>query len=107
MDGPAGESSAAVRERVVAGARAPGARGSGPGACNATMTPAETRRHCRLDREGRELLAAGHARLGLSGRGHERVLRVARTIADLAGRERIDAERVGEALALRRRRDGP
>jgi magnesium chelatase family protein len=106
MDGPAGESSAAVRERVVA-ARQVQARRLGPGRVNASMTPAETRRHCRIDRAGRDMLADGHARLGLSGRGHERVLRVARTLADLAGSRRITAEMVGEALSLRRRTSDP
>jgi magnesium chelatase family protein len=106
MDGPGGEGSDAVRERVVAARERQAAR-LGPGRVNATMTPAETRRDCCADREGRELLAAGHRQLGLSGRGHERVLRVARTIADLAGRDRIDAEAITEALSLRRRRDGP
>jgi magnesium chelatase family protein len=102
MDGPVGESSADVRERV-AGARARQARRLGPGSVNADMTPAETRRHCPLERGGREVLAEGHDRLGLSGRGHERVLRVARTIADLRGAGRIDAGALTEALGLRRR----
>jgi magnesium chelatase family protein len=102
MDGPVGESSADVRERV-AGARARQARRLGPGSVNADMTPAETRRHCRLEPGGGEVLAEGHERLGLSGRGHERVLRVARTIADLRGAGRIDAGALTEALGLRRR----
>jgi magnesium chelatase family protein len=49
------------------------------------------------------MLAEGHERLGLSGRGHERVLRMARTIADLRGDGRIDAGALTEALGLRRR----
>jgi magnesium chelatase family protein len=49
------------------------------------------------------MLVAGHERLGLSGRGWDRVLRVARTIADLAACDRIGAGHVSEALALRRR----
>ena len=67
------------------------------------MTPAETRCHCRLDAEGRARLADSHRSLGLSGRGHERVLRVARTVADLQGEERVSAASLGEALAQRRR----
>jgi magnesium chelatase family protein len=102
MSGPAGESSAEVRERVIAARERQAAR-LGAGRVNATMSPAETRRHCRVDAAGRELLAEGHARLGLSGRGHERILRVARTIADIAGHERVEASAVGEALAQRRR----
>ena len=64
------------------------------------MTPAETRRHCRLDPGGAKALAEGHERLGLSGRGHERVLRVARTIADLRG-ERADRRRTCWTRRLR------
>jgi magnesium chelatase family protein len=97
-----GESSAAVRARVAA-SRAAQARRLGAGRCNAVMTPAETRRTCRLDGPGAELLARSHTRLGLSGRGHERVLRVARTLADLEGVDRVGAAHVGGALTLRRR----
>lgn len=97
-----GERSAVVRERVVA-ARERQAGRLGSGRCNADMGPGETRRHFRLEGDARGLLTQSHAQLGLSGRGHERVLRVARTIADLAGREQIGTEHVGEALALRRR----
>jgi magnesium chelatase family protein len=102
MSGSGGESSADVRERVEA-ARERQARRLGLGRVNASMTPAQTRRHCRLNAEGSELLAGGHESLELSGRGHERVLRVARTIADLGGKERIDAGALTEALAQRRR----
>jgi magnesium chelatase family protein len=102
MDGVPGESSAEVRDRVIRARRLQALR-LGAGRVNASMTPAETRRYCRVDAAGRELLADGHARLGLSGRGHERVLRVARTLADLAGTSRITAGMVGEALSMRRR----
>jgi magnesium chelatase family protein len=105
MSGPAGEASAVVRERVVA-ARTRQAERLGPGRVNAAMTPAETRRHCRLDAACRELIARGHASLGLSGRGHERVLRVARTIADLRGEGHIGVDALTEALAQRRREAG-
>lgn len=102
MSGPVGERSAEVRERVVAARERQAAR-LGAGRANASMSPAETRRHCRVDEPGREMLESGHAQLGLSGRGHERVLRVARTVADLAGSERIFADAVAEALSQRRR----
>lgn len=102
MSGPAGEASAAVRERVVAARERQAAR-LGAGRVNASMTPAETRLHCRVDEDGREMLAGAHAGLGLSGRGHERVLRVARTIADLEGAERVGADAVAEAISQRRR----
>jgi magnesium chelatase family protein len=97
-----GESSAAVRERVAA-ARERQARRLGPSRCNADMTPAETRRACRLAGAAQDLLARSHTQLGLSGRGYERVLRVARTIADLDRSDRVGAGHVGDALNLRRR----
>jgi magnesium chelatase family protein len=67
------------------------------------MGPAETRRACRLEPRAAELLARSHSQLGLSGRGYERVLRVARTVADLKGRDRVGADEIGQALTLRRR----
>ena len=102
MSAEQGEGSAAVRERVVAARERQAAR-LGPGRVNSSMTPAETRRNCRLDSACRRLLADGHERLALSGRGHERVLRVARTIADLRGEERIGEVTLAEALSQRRR----
>jgi magnesium chelatase family protein len=99
---PPGEASAAVRERVAA-ARGVQARRLGAGRCNADMDPAETRRSCRLGITAQDLLERSHAKLGLSGRGYERVLRVARTVADLAGAGRVGDDHVGEALTLRRR----
>jgi magnesium chelatase family protein len=77
----------------------------GPARCNAEMSPAELRRHSHLDREARRMLAEGHERLGLSGRGWDRVVRVARTIADLAGNEVVGEPEVAEALNMRRRDD--
>jgi magnesium chelatase family protein len=53
--------------------------------------------------EATAMLATGHAQLGLSGRGHDRVLRLSRTIADLDGSGRVSDEHVGRALTLRRR----
>ena len=106
MGGAAGETSGAVRERVIA-ARERQAERLGEGRVNAGMTSAETRRHCRLGADGNRLLEQGHASFGLSGRGHERVLRVARTIADLAGADRISSDALTEALAQRRREAGP
>jgi magnesium chelatase family protein len=52
------------------------------------------------------MLADGHATLGLSGRGHDRVLRLSRTIADLDGAERVSEDHVAKALTLRRRAPG-
>jgi magnesium chelatase family protein len=69
--------------------------------CNAHLQGAALREHCRLDAEGDRLLKRAIVRFGLSGRGHARVLRVARTIADLGGEERILAPHVAEALQYR------
>jgi magnesium chelatase family protein len=55
----------------------------------------------RLDRRLRARLLDGHAGVDMSGRGHDRVLRLARTIADLAGRERLLAEDIDEAVGYR------
>jgi magnesium chelatase family protein len=97
-----GEPTAAVRTRVIAARERQECR-LGAGRSNAAMTAAETRRACELEPDAAKLLTESHARLGLSGRGYERVLRVARTLADLAAAERISAGHVGEALSLRRR----
>jgi magnesium chelatase family protein len=102
MAGEPGECSADVRARVETVRRRQQQR-LGPGRCNSEMTTVELRRHCRLDRDARRLMRDSHARLGLSGRGHERVLRLSRTIADIAGCERIGAAHIAEALALRNR----
>jgi magnesium chelatase family protein len=101
LAGDPGEPSAAVRGRVVA-ARELQVERLGSGRSNAEMTPGESRAGGMAD-DARAALASGHSRLGLSGRGYERVLRVARTIADLAGRPRVDADHVAEALTLRQR----
>src|SRR4051794_10281860 len=96
------EGSTAVRERVIQARRVQEER-LGPGRTNADMTPSELRRNCELDREGRETLEQGHRRLGLSARGWDRCLRLARTIADLAAEERISVDQVSEALDKRRK----
>ncbi|MDQ2938978.1 MAG: YifB family Mg chelatase-like AAA ATPase [Actinomycetota bacterium] len=100
MDGGAGERSADVRMRVCA-ARARQAERLGPCRCNADLSPSELRR-LEVEPSARTLLGEQHRALGLSGRGHDRVLRVARTIADLAEAEAIGDDQMAEALGLRR-----
>jgi magnesium chelatase family protein len=104
IGGPPGESSAAVRERVRA-ARERQEQRLGPGRCNAEMSPAEAGT-CALSDEAAGLLADLYARQRLSGRAHDRALRLARTIADLAGVELIGVEQMAQALQMRRRDHG-
>jgi len=87
-DATPGESSAVVRERVAAARAAQRARSGTAGSC-------------RPDAKGRALLRAAIDRLGLSARGYDRVLKVARTIADLAASESVKADHVAEALQYR------
>jgi magnesium chelatase family protein len=102
MAGGRGEGSAAVRERVAAALAVQAGR-LGPGRCNADMTTAEIHRLCPLEPAAERLLADGHKTLALSGRGWDRAVRVARTIADLDGSEEIDERHVSRALSMRRR----
>jgi magnesium chelatase family protein len=99
---PVGEISATIRERVVAARARQRARfGRAHVRVNARMTPRQVARHCVLSAEGRRLVAAAVDRLGLSARAHDRVLKVARTIADLAGQEAIGTAHLAEALQYR------
>jgi magnesium chelatase family protein len=104
IGGGPGEPSAEVRERVSA-ARQRQERRLGPGRCNAEMTPGEAR-ECALSPQAGALLAELYSRQRLSGRAHDRALRLAQTIADLAGAETIDEEQMAQALQLRRRDRG-
>ena len=104
IGGPPGEASAAVRERVLV-ARERQERRLGVGRCNAEMTPAEARA-CPLSGEAASLLADLYARQRLSGRAHDRALRLAQTLADLAGVEEIGEEQMAQALQMRRREHG-
>jgi len=104
MAAEAGEGSAPVRGRV-ARARERQSQRLGEGRCNAEMGPEELRSRCGLDRGAQRALRQGHERLGLSGRGWDRVIRVARTIADLEESEAVTDEHVAGALSLRRKRD--
>lgn len=101
ISGPPGESSAEVRERV-ANARERQERRLGSGRCNAEMTPAELR-EAALSEDAATLLGDAYARRRLSGRAHDRVLRLARTVADLDGEGTIGREQIAQALQLRRR----
>lgn len=98
------ESSAVVRARVVAARlvqRERWARGVTQSPLNAHLAPHDVEGVCALDSEGRDVLAAAVKRLGLSARAYGKVLRVARTIADLASSERITTAHLGEAIGAR------
>jgi magnesium chelatase family protein len=95
---PKAESSAAVARRVAA---AQGLQMQRQGKLNAWLAPTEVTRICRLERESRALLSAAISRLGLSARGFHRVLKVARTCADLAGSRDIRRCDLSEAVTLR------
>ena len=97
-----GEASSTMRERILAArARQAGRFGDRPGACNAAMGPAEIRQHAALERAQGDLLQQAMERLGLSARAYDRVLKVARTVADLSGAERIATAHLLEAIHYR------
>jgi len=98
-----GEPSAAIRARVVAARERQAERFRDvPGVyCNAQMPARLVRRYCTLDAEGQQLMKLAIHRLGLSARAYDRILKVARTIADLAGSEQIRPEHLSEAIQYR------
>ena len=97
-----GEPSEAVAARVAAArARQQERFGKSALAVNAAMSAAEVRRHCALDDVAQRLLDTAFERLGLSARALARVLKVARTIADLGGAGRVASAHVAEALQYR------
>jgi magnesium chelatase family protein len=96
------EPSAAIRSRVLTARERQLRRYRDSDAfCNAQLGPRGTREHCGLDEAGAALLEAAIRRLGLSGRAYHRILRVARTIADLDGAPAVDPQHVAEAIQYR------
>ena len=96
------ESSAAIRARVSAARALQQERYHGTGvACNARLSPVLLKAYCRLTPEADRLLAAAYDRMGLSGRSYDRILRVARTIADLQGEDSIGSDHLAEAIQYR------
>jgi magnesium chelatase family protein len=101
-DAPPGEPSSVVRQRVIAARRLQQTRyGSDGPRMNADLRGATLEKHCAPDGRSRTLLLNAAKQLGLSARGYDRVLKVARTIADLGASERVEREHVAEALQYR------
>jgi magnesium chelatase family protein len=97
-----GEPSASIRERVQAARQRQLERFVGINiVCNADMRVAEVRKFCKLDETGDSLVRAAMSQMNLSARAYHRTLKLARTIADLAGSDQIQAPHVAEALQYR------
>src|SRR5205814_7748024 len=97
-----GTGSAVMREQVTRVRAVPSERhGVDSTTLNSRMTTRQLRHFCALDAAGKQLLRQVMDELGLSARAHDRILRVARTIADLEGSETIKSEHVVEAIGYR------
>ncbi len=92
-----------MRERVIRARRVQMERFAGEKRvyANAQMPPRLIRKHCAITAEGEKLLENAVTRLGLSARAHDRILKVARTVADLDGVDGIEPRHLGEAIQYR------
>lgn len=95
-----GETSASIRQRVQKARNIQETR-FGQSMCNAEMTPAQIKKHCSLTREARLLLQTAFDQFNLSARAHSKIKKVARTLADLAESEQIEAHHIAEAIQYR------
>ena len=97
-----GESSLKIRERVKGARAVQQVRFQGKRVfCNAQMTSRNLKRYCQIDEQGNWLLEQAMSKFGLSARGYTRILKVARTIADLEGKEAIASHHLSEAIQYR------
>jgi magnesium chelatase family protein len=98
-----GESSAVIRQRVIAARRIQQARYAAKKGitCNARMGPRELKTWCALDEPTKEMLKFAMSDMHFSARAYDRILKVARTIADLAAADKISSDHISEAVQLR------
>ena len=98
-----GETSAQIRERVIAARKIQTARYANKSkvTCNARMGSRELKSFCELDETTRDLLKHAMTEYNLSARAYDRILKVARTIADLVASEKITADHISEAIQYR------
>jgi len=97
-----GEGSATIRERVIHARGIQAERFAGTSIhCNAQMTPKMVRQYCKIDQDADQLLETAMTKQGLSARAYDRILKVARTIADLAGSPNILKSHIFEAISYR------
>jgi magnesium chelatase family protein len=96
------ETSETIRERVNRARRIQEERYKGTGiTCNARLTPAMLEQHCVLSPEAEKALRLAFDRMGLSARAYDRILKVARTVADLEGSENIETPHIMQAIQFR------
>ena len=97
------ENSTAIRERVMRARERQQSRFKTDAKrnCNARMTPRHIKQHCALAEESQELIRVAMTELNLSARAYDRILKVSRTVADLAGAAEITSEHVSEAIQYR------
>ncbi|MCS6859343.1 MAG: YifB family Mg chelatase-like AAA ATPase [Abditibacteriales bacterium] len=102
MGQPMGEHSQAIRARVCRARQIQAERFNGsPPYCNAHMQSKHLRQFCPLDATGKDLLRTAINQLNLSARAYDRILKLSRTIADLEGKDNIEAHHVAEAIQYR------
>jgi magnesium chelatase family protein len=106
LHAPSGISSREIRQRVIEARRVQTERfaeegGAAPVHCNAQMGPSHLREHCAVGREAQAMLKSAITQLGLSARAYDRILKVARTIADLSASREIECPHIAEAITFR------